>query len=225
MTMTSKKKKIAIVWRGDREARDEATLETGRFSGIADALAKVGIASAAVVYDETFADEVRESLLSVDGVLVFVNPIDSGRDRTQIDRMLREVAREGILVSAHPDVILKMGTKQVLFETREMGWGCDTHLYTTVEGFRDAFPWRLTEGKARVLKQYRGNGGSGVWRVSASSELNEDSLQATPPGEDDVIFVRHAQRGSVEEAVTLGSFFDRCKPYFEGSGQLIDQAF
>ena len=57
--MMRTEKKIAIVWRGNREASDSATLETGRFSSGAEALGKGGIASEAVVYDEIFADEVR----------------------------------------------------------------------------------------------------------------------------------------------------------------------
>ena len=218
--------RVAIVYRGDDEARTSATLETGRFSGIATALGELGIASEAVVYDEAFADEVSARLKCVDGVLVCVNPLDTGRDRTQLDAILREVAAEGVHVSAHPDVILKMGTKQVLYDTRDMDWGGDTHLYSTSRGFRASFPARLTAGRARVLNQYRGNGGTGVWRVSTRSELEDESEGVRgEPAENDVIYVRHAQRGSVEEAVTLGSFLDQCETYFSASGQLIDQAF
>jgi hypothetical protein len=220
-----KTKQIAIVYRGDREARDTATLESGRFSGIARALKEVGLAAEPAVYDEAFADDVRARLLAVDGVLVFVNPQDSARDRTELDAMLRDIAAAGILVSAHPDVILKMGTKQVLFYTRDMSWGGDTHLYGTTQAFRDDFPLRLAEGKARVLKQHRGNGGTGVWRVATHSELDTNHDPSNAPHLEDVVFVRHAQRGSVEEAIRLGSFLDRCEPYFEKSGQLIDQVF
>ena len=46
----------------------------------------------------------------MDGVLVWVNPIAAGRSRAVLDQMLREVASGGVFVSAHPDVILKMGT-------------------------------------------------------------------------------------------------------------------
>ena len=218
--------KIAIVWRGDPEQKDAATLATGRFSGVAEVLSKVGIASEPVVYDERYGAEIRDRLLHVDGVLVWVNPLDSRRDRTQLDGILRDVAEEGILVSTHPDVILKMGTKEVLYETRDMGWGCDTHLYSTPEAFRDQFPSRLAEGRARVLKQYRSNGGNGVWRVAISSELDVDADQThSVPGLEDTVFARHAQRGSVEEPMTLGKFLDECEPYFADSGQLIDQAF
>lgn len=157
------KPKVAIVWRGDADARDRATLEEGRFSGVAKSLHEVGVASEPAVFDETFADEVQKRLLQVDGVLVWVNPLDSGRDRSRLDELLRVVAARDILVSAHPDIILKMGTEAVLFETRKMGWGCDTHLYATAQDFQDRFPSRLAAGKPRILKQYRGNGGDGVW--------------------------------------------------------------
>jgi len=46
-----------------------------------------------------------------------------------LDVMLCEVAERGPWVSAHPNVILQMGVKEVLYRTRHLGWGTDTHLY------------------------------------------------------------------------------------------------
>jgi hypothetical protein len=65
-----------------------------------------------------------------------------------------------VWVSAHPDVILKMGTKEVLHRTRTMSWGCDTALYRTPEAMRSELPARLAAGP-RVIKRNRGNGGQG----------------------------------------------------------------
>jgi len=59
-----------------------------------------------------------------------------------------------------------MGTKEVLYRTRELGWGSDTHMYSTVEEFRAQFPATLVSNRIRVLKQNRGNGGVGVWKVT-----------------------------------------------------------
>src|SRR3546814_4908474 len=70
-------------------------------------------------------------LLRADGVLVWVNPIEAGRDRSILNGLLEEVAEAGVLVSAHPNAIRKMGTKEVLYRTRSMSWGCDTRLYRT----------------------------------------------------------------------------------------------
>jgi hypothetical protein len=67
---------------------------------------------------------------------------------------------------AHPDVILKMGVKDVLYRTRHLGWGTDTHRYDTADAVRTEFLPRLRSDGRRVLKQNRGNGGkaSGKWK-------------------------------------------------------------
>jgi hypothetical protein len=85
----------------------------------------------------------------------------------KLDPILRDVASHGVFVSSHPDVILKTGTKEVLYRTRNMSWGTDTRRYMTVEQFRRELPQCLAEGKPRVLKQNRGNDGIGVWKVEA----------------------------------------------------------
>src|SRR3954453_4413108 len=145
--------RIAVVWRGDREARRNATPANNRFHRIFEELAALGIDAEAAVYDDDIAEEGREQLLAVDGVLVWVDPIHGGKTRALLDAMLRDVASRGPWVSAHPDVILKMGVKEVLHRTKHLGWGTDTHLYPTVRSFRDEFPSRLHSAGPRVLKQ------------------------------------------------------------------------
>jgi hypothetical protein len=95
-------------------------VETCRLRGVFAAFAELGVAAEAVVYADDEAEAVREQLLELDGVLVWVNPIEQGLDRSKLDRLLREVAASGVWVSAHPDVILKMATKKVLVDTKEM---------------------------------------------------------------------------------------------------------
>ena len=163
--LTERTPKVALLWHGGRAARETTTLEASHFRAVAEALHTQGIEADPAIYNDDFADKVRAQLLGVDGVQVWVNPIEDGRDRTVLDALLRQVAEEGVFVSAHPDVIQKMGTKEVLFQTRGMSWGCDTHLYRTLGELREQLPLRLAEEKPRVLKQYRGNGGNGVWKV------------------------------------------------------------
>src|ERR1700676_4680062 len=103
--------KLALLWHGDREARRNATPHNNRLSRVFEALAALGVRAEPAVYADDMAAEVREQLLKVDGVLVWVNPIFDGGNRAMLDAMLRDVAAKGIWVSAHPDVILKMGTK------------------------------------------------------------------------------------------------------------------
>jgi hypothetical protein len=203
--------KIAIVSRGDADARRGATLQNSRFHRVFEELAALGIEATPAVYDEAFADEVRAQLLAADGVLVWVDPIHQGKTRAALDPLLREVAARGVWVSAHPDTILKIGTKDVLYRTKRLGWGSDTHRYDSAGDFRIAFPARLAGAGARVLKQNRGNGGQGVWKVECLA--------------GEMVRVLHAQRGSVPEEITLGDFMARCAPYFDGGGCLIDQPF
>ena len=113
----------------------------------------------------TTVEQLREQLMRVDGVLVWINPIVDGRDRTDLNKVLADVAASGVFVSAHPDVIAKMGTKDVLFRTRTMGWGCDTRQYPTFAEMHRELPESLATGEARVLKQARGHSGDGVWKV------------------------------------------------------------
>src|SRR4029077_20982693 len=155
--MTEKSFKIAILWRGDLEARQAATPANNRFHRIFEKLAAVGIHAEPAVYDEDFADEVRKQLLGADGVLVWVDPIYQGKTREALDPLLRDIAQRGPWVSAHPDVIRKMGVKEVLHRTRHLGWGIDTQLYRSVSEFRQALPAHPQTGP-RVLKQNRGNG-------------------------------------------------------------------
>src|SRR3546814_2063358 len=70
--------------------------------------------------------------------------------------MLREVAACGVVVSAHPDVIAKIGVKEVLYTTRSMEWGSDVDRYVDAEGLRARFPEHLAAGP-RVLKPNYGN--------------------------------------------------------------------
>jgi hypothetical protein len=208
--------RVALLWRGDQEARARASTQGGRLAPIFEALAREGVTGEPAVYSEEASDAVREQLLGMDAVLVWVDPLSEGRDRSDLDPLLRAVAAKGVWVSAHPDVIMKMGVKQVLYRTRALGWGADTDLYATPKDFRARFPARLAVGP-RVLKQNRGNGGQGVWKV----ELRRDAATEHDPR----VEALHARRGSEIEHLTLGAFLDRCEAYFERGGLLVDQPF
>jgi hypothetical protein len=216
-----KRRRVAIVFPADANAGLSTQVERTRFSGIADALASTGIEPVGAPYADQFVEEVRALLLGVEGVLVWINPIQGGQDRSILNAMLTDVASRGVFVSAHPKVIDKMGTKEVLYRTREMSWSCDTRLYTTSEVMRAQVPASLVSG-ARVLKQIRGQSGDGVWKVELA-----DPLRLPPPmmSPDTVLCVRHAKRGSIEERMSLGAFLARCEPYFAPGGGMIDQAY
>jgi hypothetical protein len=212
--MTSTIGKVALLWRGDREARRTATRETSRFNRVFEALAACNVHAEPVVYADDVVDEVRAQLLAVDGVLVWVNPIQDGANRVHLDALLRDVASRGVWVSAHPDVILKMGVKEVLHRTRHLGWGTDTQLYRSAAGLRAALPGRLAAGP-RVIKRNRGDGGQGVWKVEAAGSARGALT----------LRVLEATRGSLPEELALDDFMARCAAYFAEDGAVIEQPF
>src|SRR3954447_11482536 len=87
--------RVAVVWRGDREARRNATPQNNRFHRVFEELAALGIHAEPAVYADDIADKVSEQLLAVDGVLVWVDPIHEGHTRAVLDAMLRDVASRG----------------------------------------------------------------------------------------------------------------------------------
>jgi hypothetical protein len=220
--------RVAILFPGDSQVRLAATPDNNRFANLFRAFAAHHVGVEPAVYHDHFCQEVRQQLMRVDAVLVWSNPIEDGRDRTVLDSMLRDVAAAGIFVSTHPDIILKLGTKEVLYRTRSVGWACDTHLYESIERLRQELPLRLAAGKARVLKQRRGHSGNGVWKVQLQDAAEASGRSASPaflPQLDTMLRVQHAKRGCLEERMSLREFFGVCEPYFVENGQMIDQEY
>ena len=207
---------VGLLWRREWDAPspDAPVRETCRLRDVFAAFAALGVHAEPVVYADDSVDRVRHQLLGLDGVLVWVNPVQDGLDRSQLDPLLREVASDGVWVSAHPDVIMRMATKRVLYDTRELGWGTDTRLYGSAGELREGLAAGLPDGLPRVLKQLRGMGGEGVWKV----ELER-------AGADLRVRVRHATRGAPVESMALGEFVARCAPYFENGGSMVEQPF
>ena len=221
--------KVGIVWGGDPHAEGSQARVLDRAGGLIEALTKRGVAAEVIIYSDDVLEETRNRLLDLDAVLVWVDPImGDGHDRTRLDALLRDVASLGVRVSTHPDVILKMGTKEVLVRTRDLPWGTDAHLYRTSRQMRKELPLRLGAGAARVLKQNRGNGGNGVWKVElarAEGGAAEDAGKTAAVGSDTMVRVLHALRGSAEEEMRLDEFIGRCGVYFSNSGCMVDQPY
>lgn len=206
---------ITLLYPGDRAARDRADPAASRFADLFAAFAEAGIDAQPAVWHDDFADEVRAQLRSVAAVLVWCNPIEGGRRRSVLDALLREVADAGVLVSAHPDAVQRLGTKDVLVDTRDLPFGSDAQRVDSLAQLAAGLPQRL-RGGARVLKQHRGHSGIGVWRVE---------LAGAGDGPGAPLKLRHAQRGSEEERVDLDTLLARMAPYFdaEAGGHMIDQ--
>jgi len=206
--------KVGLLWRAewDPPGPTGVVRDACKLHGVFAAFTQLGVDAEPVVYADTMVESVREQLLGLDGVLVWVNPIQDGLDRSRLDPLLREAATAGVWVSAHPDVILRIGTKEVLIDTASMSWGSDTRVYRTAAEFRERLPARLHEvDTPLVLKQHRGMGGAGVWKIEAD-------------GSDSVI-AQHASGGAAPERLSLDGFLGRCEPYFAGTGLIVEQPY
>jgi len=196
--------RIGLLWRREWDPPSE---DPPKLHGVFAAFAERGVEAEGVVYSDDEVDAVREHLLQLDGVLVWVNPIEQGLDRSTLNPLLEEVAAAGVFVSARPDVIGRMGTKHVLVDTREMSWGTDTRLYRDLDDLRSRLPERLAEGAPLVLKQMRGMGGHGVWKVELAA--------------DGSVVAQHAAGAAAPETMSLDEFLDGWRSY----GAVVEQPY
>ncbi len=208
----SRRPSLVLMWRGNILAPDQPTSHTQRLKPLVAALEGVGVDTSPLVYFDSEADIARERLLAADGVMVWINPLQDGQDRRQVDALLHDVAAAGKWVSAHPDTILKMGTKEVLFSTQHLGWGSDTDIYRSAEDLRLRFPVKLSVAGPRVLKPLRGNDGKGVLRVERVA------------GDRELVRVQSASDDLVE-TLPLVDMLSRLGGQLKGEGRMIDQAF
>lgn len=211
MDFGAKLMRVALLWHGDRTARDSATFEGHRLGPTAAAFQALGMDPLPCVYNDEFEDEVFTELLRVDAVQVWVNPItEDGSTRLKLDAMLAKLANHGVLVKTHPETIQKIGTKDVLFKSRSMEWGSDVRKYTSKDELHAGLVDSIGTGP-RVLKQWRGHSGQGIWKIS-------------PTLDPAVIRAQQAPRGSPEMVIPVVGWIELCAPYL-AEGPMIDQPF
>jgi len=186
--------------------RDVFTEE--KYRALAESFGQSGMSVETVLYNDSLVDSYRDSLKKLDAILVWVNPVEHGHDRKVLDELLAELSAAGVFVSSVPETIMKIGTKDVLFKTRNLEWGSDVELYASFADFKYRFPASIMDGQTRVLKQFRGNGGDGVFKIRAS-------------GAD--ILVLHAKRGAVEDKMDANEFFDYFSDYFAAGSPMLNQ--
>lgn len=189
---------------------DRNALTEEKYKDLANAFLSKGFDVQSVLYNDQLIDQLYSYLLNFDAVLVWVNPIEQGKDRRKLDSLLVKVFNKGCFVSTHPEVILKMGTKDVLYKTKDIGWGGETKMYASYEDFVVQFPESLQQSGIKVLKQYRGNGGNGVYKIIKGSSDKE-------------VIVIHAKNSNEAKTFLWSDFYNEFKPYFSNNGLLIEQ--
>jgi hypothetical protein len=92
-----------------------------------------------------------------------------------------------------------------------MDWGGDIELYADSEDFASCFIKSLHSSGVRILKQYRGESGRGIYKVSLDD------------AEGNNICVVHAVSGDEEQILSQDDFFREFNKYFDNGGMLINQ--
>src|SRR5487761_1076585 len=73
--------RIGLLWRGDPAADPYSTPGAERLGPLMAALRRLNVAAVPVIYRDDALDSVRGQLLGLDGVMVWVNPIQDGVNR------------------------------------------------------------------------------------------------------------------------------------------------
>jgi len=87
--------RIGVLWRGDRRADRQLPRADCGLGPLFEAFASLPVIIEPVAYCDDAVDEVEEQLLTLDGVLVWVNPIQDGANRARLDALLRAVSSQG----------------------------------------------------------------------------------------------------------------------------------
>lgn len=204
------KPSIALMIYGE-SGSDKNVFTELKYKKLAEYFVEQNFSVTSTCYHDSVANKLSTELLQHDGVLVWVNPIEQQSDRKKLDRLLRELSAQGVFVSAHPDVILKIGTKEILYKTKNEEFGTDVNLYASFDEFKSRFSQDIDPGCVRILKQYRGNGGKGVYKIDATGIAQ------------DKIVVTHATQGNEEMTITVDEFYSTFELYFQSGNVLISQ--
>jgi len=201
---------VAILIYGEINSNRNALIEE-KYSGLANAFIEKGFRTESVLYNDLLAEKLSDELIVYDAILVWVNPIEQGTDRKILDALLLKLSNRGCYISAHPEIILKIGTKDVLYKTRKMDWGGDIKMYASYDDFKKQFFNPDNTNALRILKQYRGNGGNGVFKID-STDYHTNKIKIT-----------HAAGDVKERILSIEDFFEQMKLYFSNNGILIEQ--
>jgi hypothetical protein len=135
-----------------------------------------------VFYKDSTVDELLAHVLSLK-VSFYVSRVDPAKyeDYTEAKYLefLRALLAEGIEGSTEPDVMMKLGTKQVVHQLRDTKIGSsDVEIYRTKEELATGFlKFLQRHPEGCVLKQNRGAGGKGVfWIKTATSDVEGQIL-------------------------------------------------
>ena len=197
-----------LVYCDNTSTRDALTEE--KYKELASAFMAAGYSIKSVCYNDEKVNDVFKELSGFDAVLVWINPVEQGSNRKILDSMLLKLSNIGCFVSTHPEVILKIGTKDVLYKTRSLGWAIETRMYSTFNEFKQEFPNSLVKSGIKVLKRHRGNGGNGVFKILEEGSGNN-------------VMVIHAKNSNEIKVLSWADFFKEFGAFIDEDGLIIEQ--
>src|SRR5262245_55038406 len=125
-----KSKSIALMIYGEPGSSRNALTEE-KYKKLAIHFAERGHRVDSVLYHDSVSVRLEKELVNYNAILVWINPIEQGSDRKILDELLTKLSAMGCFVSAHPDTILRIGTKEVLFRVKDTEFGGNTRLYAS----------------------------------------------------------------------------------------------
>jgi hypothetical protein len=132
-------RRIGLLYRGTRGAARASERAEALLGPLFQALEELGGAPEHVVYADDAVDDVRRELLQLDGVLVWVNPIQDRANRACSTTCYVMSPPIACGCPAPTDVIAKMGTIEVLYRTRALGWGSEVGCIALLKTLASAF--------------------------------------------------------------------------------------
>lgn len=199
-------KSMALVVYGEENKSIDAI--GGDIKFLAESLTSNGFIVEPFSYHDSKKEQIKTELMKFDAVQVWVNPIVKGYDRRYLDLLLSDISKNGVYVSTHLEIISKIGTKEVLYSTRNMDWGGDTELYTDYSDFEKRFLKSMDSTGVRILKKQRGSSGDGIYKIQLADNGN--------------IYVVSAS-SKEERILPAVDFYMEFQEYFENGGLLINQ--
>lgn len=182
---------------------------------ICNEIIKLGWGSLPIYYSDNTYQLVLSFLSQkfIQGVIVRINPGQvSGVTNSKWEKLVADISNRGVRVMTTPDVMKKMGAKDVLGKIGHLNCGLeDTKVYYTIQEWEQHFPKTLD--RTRVVKQNRGSSGEGIWVVNVIDKT-------TPITNDSLLEIREAVDNH-RETTTLRDFLKFCHKYLLGKDGLI----
>src|SRR4029078_6036654 len=128
---------IALMIYGEPGSSKNA-LTDEKYKKLAAHFTEKGFTVDSVLYHDSICSKLENDLLKYAAILVWVNPIEQGTRRKQLDAFLTGLAKDRF-VSAHPDTILRIGTKEILYKIGDTDFVGGTKLCNSFQDFKKRF--------------------------------------------------------------------------------------